>query len=149
MKRTRAPYPVRLSLAAALCALWACTPQLKAIEPSTANAREEVSMESAKRRVPKVEPVTAGKIRYEALRGARSRGFNQNGGVIAAVDSKTDKELWTLLVYETKYDANEEADVQDVFITKLKLTDKGKTLLVENEKGKTFTVDTEKRIVVQ
>jgi hypothetical protein len=138
-----------LSLAAASCALWACTPQLKAIEPSTANAREEVSMESAKRRVPKVEPVTAGKIRYEALRGARSRGFNQNGGVIAAVDTKTDKELWTLLVYETKYDANEEADVQDVFITRLKLADKGKTLVVENEKGKKFTVDIEKRMVVQ
>jgi hypothetical protein len=44
-------------------------------------------MESAKRRVPKVEPVTAGRIRYEALRAARARGFKQNGGVIAAIDT--------------------------------------------------------------
>lgn len=106
-------------------------------------------MESAKRRVPKVEPVTAGKIRYETVRGARSRGFKQNGGVIAAVDTTTDKELWTLQVYETRFDANEETDVQEVFIAKLKLADKGKTLVVEDEHGKAFKVDTEKHKVVQ
>jgi hypothetical protein len=106
-------------------------------------------MESAKRRVPKVEPVTAGRIRYEALRAARARGFKQNGGVIAAIDTKTSTELWTLQVYETQYDPNEGADVQDVFIVSLKLADKGKTLLVEDENGRTYTVDTEKRKVVE
>jgi hypothetical protein len=149
MRRTRAALRSFLPLAGAVCTVWACTPQLKAVEPSNEIVREEASMESAKRRVPKVEPVTAGKTRYEALRAARARGFNQNGGVIVAIDTKTSKELWTLQVYETHYDPNEEADVQDVFIIKLKLADKGKTLIVEDENGKTYSVDTEKHRVLE
>ena len=79
-------------------------------------------------------------VRYQRVRGAKSRDFEQNGGVIAAVDEATEKELWTLVVYQTKYDPDEEQDVQDVYITSLKISDDGKQLLIENERGRRFTV---------
>lgn len=104
-------------------------------------------MESAKRMVPNVAPVTAGGVRYEVLRGARSRGFAQNGGIIAAVDAATGKELWTLIVYLIQYDPQEEADVQDVFITSLAMSKDGKKLLIKNEDKHTYSVDLADRAV--
>lgn len=97
-------------------------------------------MESPKRRVPSVAPVVAGNTRYEVVRGARSRGFAQNGGVIAAIDVASGKELWTLMLYETAYDAQEEKDVQDRFITEMSLSTDRQSLLVKSENKKTYLV---------
>src|SRR5215510_5471724 len=84
------------------------------------NKPEESVMETPKRRAPApVRPVTGGGIRYETVSGARARGFPQDGGVIAAVDTATGKELWTLVVYQTPIDPHEETDVQEVYITRL------------------------------
>ncbi len=96
--------------------------------------------ESAKRRVPRVEPVVANGIRYEILRGARSRGFAQNGGVIAAVEVASAKELWTLQVYAVQYDPAEECDVQDVYITEMKIDAAAKVLVLKNEARRSFRV---------
>jgi hypothetical protein len=109
---------------------------------------EEDSMESAKRRGPAaVAPVTSAGVRYEALRGARSRGFEQDGGVIAAFDAKTGKELWTLQVYQTRYDPSEETDVQEVYIVRMTLSPSGDALIVENERRKRFSVSLRDRRV--
>ncbi len=105
--------------------------------------------ESVKRRVPQVEPVVDNGIRYEVLRGARSRGFKQNGGVVTAIDVASGNELWTLLVYTTVSDAKEEADAQDVFITELKLSDDGRSLHVKNEAHKQFVVKLADRSIVE
>ena len=104
-------------------------------------------MESAKRRVPSVAPVIAGDTRYEVLKGARSRGFTQNGGIISAVDAGSGKELWTLTLYQTQYDAQEETDVQDVFITSLALSKDGKQLLAKSENKKSYLVNLADRTV--
>ena len=106
-------------------------------------------MESAKRRVIRVNPVSKNGVRYEEIRGAKGRGFEQNGGVIAAVDEATDKELWTLVVYKTEYDPQEEADVQDVFISKLKVNWRGTKLKVVNERKRSFEVDLETKTVTE
>lgn len=105
-------------------------------------------MESAKRRVPSVPPVIAGSTRYEVLKGARSRGFAQNGGIIAAVDTASGKELWTLTLYQTQYDPQEEADVQDVFITSLALSKDGRQLLVKSENKKSYAVKLADRTII-
>lgn len=105
--------------------------------------------ESAKRRVPRVDPVVGNGIRYEVVRGARSRGFKQSGGVVAAIDVASGKELWTLLVYKTVYDEKEEADVQDVFITNLKLSSDGQSLQVTNEERKHFVVKLSDQTIVE
>jgi hypothetical protein len=98
--------------------------------------------EQPKRRGPKpVTPVEINAIRYEVVRGAKARGFGQDGGVLAAVDIATGKELWTLTVYQTVYDRDEEQDVQEVYITKL-ISGHDKNLLrVENEAHKSYLVN--------
>ena len=99
-------------------------------------------MESPKRRVPAaVEPVETGGIRYQVLRGARSRGFNQNGGYIAAIDADSGKELWTLAVYQTSYDASEEADAQDRYITEMILSKDHQQLLIKGEGRRSYAVN--------
>lgn len=98
-------------------------------------------MESPKRRVPTVEPVLAGGIRYEVVRGARALGFAQNGGVIAAIDAASGKQLWTLAIYDTVYDAAEEADAQDRFITRMTLSPDGTHLLVDSENQRSYAVN--------
>ncbi len=98
--------------------------------------------EQPKRKGPKpVSPVEINKVRYEVLRGAKARGFGQDGGVLAAVDTVNGNELWTITVYKTAYDRNEEQDVQEVYITKLIPTQDKSMLRVENEAHKSYLVN--------
>jgi len=109
-------------------------------DTAAAGHQQENPMESPKRRIPVVAPVEADGIRYEVLRGARARGFRQNGGIIAAIDVASGQELWTLLVYETAYDASEEVDVQDRYITGMRLSDEPKRLLVHAEGNRAYKI---------
>lgn len=97
-------------------------------------------------RVPPVEPVTAHGVRYETYSGNFQR-FNYERGVIAAVDPTTEEELWALLIYETKLDPRWEKDIQEVFITDLRLEDDDTKLVVVNQRGKTYVVDLATRTV--
>ena len=95
----------------------------------------------AKRPAPKdVPPVIAGGIKYTAPP-------RDGGGYVEARDVGSGKLLWELRVYEIKVDQNLERDVQNIFITSLKIAD-GK-LQVANEKGDKFVVDLSKRKVIQ
>jgi hypothetical protein len=102
----------------------------------------------AKRSGPKdVPPVTVEGVKYSAPHWGKASGKTQNGGYIQANSVETGKLLWELRVYEIKYDPNLEGDVQDVFITSLKLVDGN--LEVVNERGDAFLVDLAKRKVIK
>ena len=102
----------------------------------------------AKRVAPaKVLPVTVGGLRFEAIHWGKARDLGQNGGYIAAIDPATDKELWTLKVYDIVYDPKLEGDVQDVFITSISKTLFGQKLNIRNEKGRSYIVDPATRAV--
>ena len=102
----------------------------------------------AKRSAPKdVPPVTVEGVKYSAPHWGKASGKTQNGGYIQANSVETGKLLWELRVYEIKYDTNLEGDVQDVFITSVKLVDGN--LEVGNERGDTFVVDLAKRKVIK
>ncbi|EIC30774.1 hypothetical protein Metal_3096 [Methylomicrobium album BG8] len=106
--------------------------------------------EKAKRKAPKpVDPVEIDHIRYEVVRGAKSRGFDQNGGVIAAIDMTKNEELWTLVVYRTVYDPNEEKDVQEVHITDMTASPDKSQLRIENEAHKIYLLDLRTRDVTE
>jgi hypothetical protein len=94
-----------------------------------------------------VPPVTLNGIEYSAPHWGLTGGKQQNGGYVEAKDLKTGKLLWELRIYEIKYNANVETDVQDVFITSMKLVD-GK-LHVSNEPGDKFVVDLSQRKVIE
>jgi hypothetical protein len=110
---------------------------------------KESGMESSKRRAPAAKPVTHKGIRYEQLRAARSRGFGQSGGVIAAVDEASGQELWTLQLYTTQYDPHEETDAQEVYIEELRIDKKSETLIARDERGRTFIVNLKDRTVTE
>ncbi|MBI5549445.1 MAG: PQQ-binding-like beta-propeller repeat protein [Deltaproteobacteria bacterium] len=106
--------------------------------------------EQPKRAAPKpVAPVEIDQVRYEVVRRARARGFGQDGGVIAAIDLATGKELWTLVVYRTAHDKNEERDVQERYITRLSPANDHAALRVEDEARRAFLVDLKTREVSQ
>jgi len=103
---------------------------------------KEHSMESAKRRAPApVKPVVVSGVRYEQMRRAKDHGFTQSGGIIAAVEQKTDKVLWTVQLYKTDYDAAEEQDVQEVYVKELTLDKSGRALLATDERKRVWSVD--------
>jgi hypothetical protein len=103
---------------------------------------------NAKRPAPKeVLPVTYQGIKYSAPHWGTFNGHTQNGQYIEARNAETDKLLWQLRVYEVKYDPKLEGDVQDIFITSLKIV--AGNLEVVNEARDTFVVDLSKRKVIK
>jgi hypothetical protein len=104
----------------------------------------------AKRRAPvPVAPVVFAGVRYEAAPWARIKGLDQTGGIVTAFDDKSGAELWKMAVYKISYNADKEADVQDVFITSLRLSSDGKELEVTDELERHFTIDLSSRTITQ
>lgn len=126
------------AIGAALCGPFVASSLLPAAAAS--EPIKEKSMESAKRRVPKVKPLTHQGVRYEPLRHARDNGFTQSGGVLAAVEVASGKTLWTRQLYQTSFDANEERDVQEVYIETLALDAKSGSLVATDERRRRWRV---------
>jgi hypothetical protein len=110
---------------------------------------KEHPMESAKRRAPVAKPVVVKGIRYEQMRRAKDHGFTQGGGVIAAVDPKSDKILWSVQLYKTEYDAAEEQDAQEVYVKELALAKSGHALLATDERKRVWSIDLATHAVTQ
>ena len=96
---------------------------------------------------PKVDPVTIGNLRFEALHWGKARDLGQNGGYIAAIDIANGREAWILKVYDIAYDPAMEGDVQDVFIKSMSKSLFGKKLNVRDERGRAYVVDPQTRSV--
>jgi hypothetical protein len=88
----------------------------------------------AKRLGPKpVKPVSDAGLRFEAIPwGFEHNNIKQNGGFIRVVNTRNSFTICIKQVYETKYDKNLEQDVQDNFITDLKI--EGNALVIGSEK---------------
>jgi hypothetical protein len=125
----------RLGMAAALLAasLTACLSGAT----SAPLRSEETTMESAKRRAPSARPVEHKGVRYEQLRRPREQGFQQAGGVIAAINEASGEQLWAVQLYETTFDPAEEQDAQEVYVSELSL---------DTRKGLLKAVDERKRV---
>lgn len=93
---------------------------------------------------PSVPPVTDGATRYEQIKNGLLEGFDQMGGLLAAVDAQSGKRLWAMKVYDNRRLSDKEGDVQDVFFKSMSLRADG-TLLIENERGGKFVVDPKAR----
>lgn len=94
----------------------------------------------ARRMAPKaVRPVVAAGIRYQAPHFGALHGKDQNGGFVQAWDLRKKTLLWDRMVYRIHYDRMVETDVQDVFITRLRI--EGTKLLVTNERNERFEMD--------
>lgn len=95
---------------------------------------------SAKRAAPpEVPPVTGAGVTYRAPNTTPGRGL------VRAEETATGKKLWEAAIFETSVDPHLEADVQAVFITRLRL--KGGSLEVLDERKRVFLLDLETRKV--
>lgn len=99
---------------------------------------KERSMESAKRRGPSVRPVEHQGVRYEQLRRARDQGFAQAGGVIAATEIASGRQLWVVQLYETAFDPAEERDAQEVYVAELRMDEKSGLLRALDERRRVW-----------
>lgn len=106
-------------------------------------------MESAKRRAPVAKPVVSQGIRYEQMRRPEEHGYTQGGGIVAAVDAKTDKLLWSVQLYKNAFDASEEKDAQEVYVKELALAKSGHVLLATDERKRVWSVDLATHAVTQ
>lgn len=92
---------------------------------------------------PTVASVSAGGVEYSAPHSLSYSG--QNGGFIVAKGQKNQQVLWRKKIYNINYNKDLEKDVQDVYITTLRL--KGKTLVIHDEKSRTFCLNTMTQLV--
>lgn len=99
---------------------------------------KERSMESAKRRGPSARPVEHEGVRYEQLRRARDQGFAQAGGVIAATEIASGRQLWVVQLYQTTFDPAEERDVQEVYVAELRMDEKSGLLRAQDERRRVW-----------
>ena len=94
----------------------------------------------AKRAAPvEVAPVVYEHVKYSAPHFSESNNHKQLSGYIEAWNTTTNKKLWELKIYDITYDPGFEKDVQEVYITSLKI-EFGK-LIVTNEAGEIYQVE--------
>jgi hypothetical protein len=106
------------------------------------------SISLAKRSAPKPVPSIRYKgIVYSVIHWSSENGTGQNGGYIEARDKRSKKKIWGCVVYRIKKTAGLEGDVQDVFITNLRIDKKKRVLIVINEIGEIFHVNIKTRKV--
>ncbi|WP_051378134.1 hypothetical protein [Derxia gummosa] len=94
---------------------------------------------------PEVPPVVFEGRRYEQIHNGESLGLDQRTGWLAVVDEAGGQRIAVIKVYAVEFDPDMEADVQDVFFTRLELRAAERCLLVENERGGRFIVDIDSR----
>jgi hypothetical protein len=95
----------------------------------------------AKRAAPKdVKAVVHEGVRYVASHRLTAAGTSSaDSGYVEAWDVKKKKKLWEAKLYESTHDPAKEQDVQNVFITSMKV--EGAKLVVTNERKETFEID--------
>ncbi|MDG5469183.1 hypothetical protein P9J64_12720 [Deltaproteobacteria bacterium IMCC39524] len=96
----------------------------------------------AKRAAPlEVPTVTYKGVTYQVEHWGSANGTGQNGGYVEARDAGTNQKVWGLVVYTIEYRPELERDIQDVFITSLRVHEQRGVLLVENERDEAYEVD--------
>lgn len=113
-----------------------------------ANSSASDDAEKERAAIPEAVSVSRAGVRYEAIVWGRTRGLQQNGSFVAAVDVRTGRERWIVKIYDAAPDDDREADKRDVFITALSLDAEGRFLHITNEQGAVFRLDTRTRKVM-
>lgn len=88
-----------------------------------------------------VPPIVHKGVRYEVVHWGKARGLGQNGGLVAAVDAASGRELWVVRVFAIDYTVDKEPDRLDVFITSMKLDRDRRRLVLTDENGRRFGLD--------
>ena len=98
-------------------------------------------MESAKRRAPTARPVVHQGVRCEQLSRPAEQGFSQSGGVLAATDVASGKQLWVTQLFKTEFDPKEETDAQEVYVSQLVFDAMAGVLLATDERQRRWRIN--------
>ena len=90
---------------------------------------------------PNVDPVIYEGVRYVAPNDDGRRAYVQ------AWDTKTDKMLWEVMVFRNSVNLSMEADVQWVFIKRMRIADGELIVIAEDDQA--YTVDLKTRFVTK
>lgn len=106
---------------------------------------------NAKRVAPKgVMPVVTSAAVYSAPHFLFEKGKAPiRGGIVEAREPGSEKILWRVQVYQTKYDDQLETDVQDVFIKSLSFDALHEILVISDEASRLFVLDAKNKKVTQ
>ncbi|MBN2652269.1 MAG: hypothetical protein JXR63_07795 [Spirochaetales bacterium] len=94
---------------------------------------------SAKRAVPKeVQSIEYQGLRYVAIECGWEVDIRQNGGIIEIWDIEKNVLIKRKIIYRIRYNPFIERDVQDIFITKLDISEDGNFLIITDEKERIY-----------
>ncbi len=96
---------------------------------------------------PEVKPVEWDGVRYQQDLDGAPRQRDQGFGYLQAVDAASGKLLWELKVYTVVTQPGLEADVQEVYFSRMVRMPGVDALEIENEDGARFAVDVKTRSV--
>ena len=85
-------------------------------------------------RSPKISPIEFEGLRYAQVFNGAMEGLDQRTGYLSITDVATGRRLATIKAYVVAFDPDEEADVQDVFFTRMLLDEANRRLLIESER---------------
>lgn len=84
---------------------------------------------------PRVPPIEFEGLRYAQIINGWSEQLDQRTGYLSVTDAVTGQRVAAVKADAVKFDPDEEADVQDVFFTRLELDEFNRRLLIESEHG--------------
>lgn len=89
---------------------------------------------------PEIDAVDFEGRRYAQIGNGEDEHLDQRTGYLGVTDIASGRRLAAIRIYAVAFDPDLEADVQDVFFTRLELQAAERRLLIENEHGKRFHV---------
>ena len=72
--------------------------------------------------------------RYAQIFNGENEGLAQRTGYLCVTEISTGRRVATIKAYDVSFDPQEEADVQDVFFTRMQLDVGNRRLLIESER---------------
>ena len=69
------------------------------------------------------------------------QGFDQAGGVIAAIDTVNGRQIWATQLFKTDFDPNEERDAQEVYVSHLVFDTKAGFLIATDERKRRWRIN--------
>ncbi|MCR4285255.1 MAG: hypothetical protein NUV97_04420 [archaeon] len=87
-----------------------------------------------------IEPIIHKGVRYSVPHFVGdTENMKHVGGYVEAINVKTNERIWLKEIYKQKYVLGLESDIQEVYITSIKI--KNNKIIIQNEAGKEFTLD--------
>jgi len=83
---------------------------------------------------PRISPIEFEGRRYAQIHNGENEGLDQRTGYLSVTDIVTGQRIASIKAYFVPFDPDEEADVQDVFFTRMLLDEPNRRLLIENER---------------